>query len=256
VAGDNVSNEYAVSRANLTRDISVEPVPGPGTGSTGSAAPSPIQGIVEGSFTPLGSGAEVTLRLVSTANNKVLGSSRFVIPVAELDKRGLALYPPRNGTVITPVEFDRKQALLAPYNGKNNAFGFTIQADVLDGLYYENDFMTIRLYAEKDCYFKILQVNVNGEVQVLYPRSAKDDNFIRAGQTRRIPDNTRFRITPPFGEEYVLAAAYANPFEPTATGAVPLSSSALTRDITVEDKQTRAETKPLATAKFSYTPMP
>jgi TolB-like protein len=252
VAGDSVSNEYAVSKANLTRDIFVE-AGGPATPTQGSAL---LQGVVEGDFSPLGSDAQVTLRLVSAADNKVLGSSRFVIPKAELDRRGLSLYPPKNGALLTQAEFNAVQDRIAPYSGKNNAFGFTVKGDDLDGIYYGNEYMTMRLYSEKDCYFKILHVNVNGSVQVLYPRSPRDDNFIRAGETRRIPDNTRFRITAPFGEEYVLAAAYGSRFDIGLTEAVPLSPSGLSRDIMVEDEETHSEIKPLATAKFSYTTMP
>jgi hypothetical protein len=246
VADDETSREYAVSPVYLTRDILVEsPAQGPSS--------IPIQGIVEGDFSPLGADAQVTLRLISTTDNKVLGSSRFVIPAAELDKRRLSLYPSKNGAIISAAEFDAKQAAIAPYSGRNNAFGFTVRSDNLDGIYYEGEYMTLRVYAERDCYFRILQVNVNGNVQVLYPRSSKDNNFIRAGETRRIPDNTRYRITAPFGEEYLLAAAYRNRFDIGSIGAVPLSSSALSRDIMVEEEATRNEVPPLATAKFSYT---
>jgi TolB-like protein len=38
---------------------------------------------------------------VSASDNTVLGSSRFVIPAGELDRRGLSLYPQKDGAVIT-----------------------------------------------------------------------------------------------------------------------------------------------------------
>ena len=257
VASDNASSEYAVSQANLTRDIFVETDRPPEVADAARKQVSPlIQGVVEGDFSPLDADVEVTLRLVSASDNTVLGSSRFVIPAGELDRRRLSLYPGKDGSVITQAEFDAKQEIIAPFDGGNNTFGFTVKGDDLDGVYYEGEYMTMRLYAEKDCYFKILHVNVGGNVQVLYPRSPKDDNFIRAGQTRRIPDTTRFRITPPFGEEYILAAAYGSRFDAAAGAAVPLSSPGLSRDIVVEEEETRREMRPLATAKFSYTTMP
>lgn len=257
VAGDSLSGEYAVSQANLTRDIFVETEIPPEIADTArKQASSLIQGVVEGDFSPLNTDVQVTLRLVSASDSTVLGSSRFVIPSGELDKRRLSLYPQKDGAVITQAEFDAKQKIIAPFDGRDNAFGFTVKGDDLDGVYYEGEYMTMRLYAEKNCYFKILHVNVGGNVQVLYPRSPRDDNFIRAGETRRIPDNTRFRITPPFGEEYILAAAYGSRFDAVAGTAVPLSSSGLSRDIVVEDEETRREMRPLVTAKFSYTTMP
>lgn len=105
-----------------------------------------------------------------------------MIPAAELEKRGLSRYPPKNGAIITQAEFDAKQVAIALYNGKHKAFGFTVIADDLDGVYYNGEYMTMWVYAEKDCYFKILQVNVNGNVQVLYPRSPQNNNFIRVGE--------------------------------------------------------------------------
>jgi TolB-like protein len=252
VAGDSVSGDYAVSAANLTRDIFVEDTPVHGT-----QASVPIQGVVEGEFSPLGEDAQVTLRLVSARDNKALGSSRFVIPAAEMQKRDLSLYPPKNDTVISRAEFEAKQAAIAPFGGRDNAFGFTVKADDLDGVYHAGQYMTMRLYAEKDCYFRILHVGVGGNVQTLYPRSPGDDNFIKAGQTRRIPDNTRFKIAAPFGEEYILAAAYSSRFEAALSGgAMPPGTAGLTRDIIVEEEQSHKEMRPLATAKFSYTTLP
>ncbi|MDR1576536.1 MAG: DUF4384 domain-containing protein [Treponema sp.] len=253
VAGDDAISEYAVSAANLTRDIFVEDSP-PLPGARASVL---IQGLVEGEFSPLGEDTQVTLRLVSAADNKAMGSSRFVIPAAEMQRRGLSLYPPKNETAVSRAEFEAKQAAVAVYGGGNNAFGFTVKADDLDGVYYAGEYMTMRLYAEKDCYFRILHVGVDGNVQTLYPRSPNDDNFIRAGRTRRIPDNTRFRITAPFGEEYILAAAYASRFEAASSGgSVPLGAAGLTRDIVVEEEQSQKEMRPLAVAKFSYTTLP
>ena len=56
--------------------------------------------------------------------------------------------------------------------------------------------MTMRIYSAQDCYFRITHVDVHGNTQVIYPTNQRDNNFIRAGETRRIPDNTRFRMTP------------------------------------------------------------
>ncbi|MDR3342961.1 MAG: DUF4384 domain-containing protein [Treponema sp.] len=256
VAADSVSNEYAVSPANLARDIFVEMDTPQAAHKPVSSSSVLIQGVVEGDFAPLGQDTQVTLRLVSAVDNRILGSSRFVIPLEELHKRGLSLYPPKDDVLITPAEFDEKQSAIDSYNSKNNAFGFTVVADDLDGIYYGGEYMTLRVYAERDCYFKITHINVKGDVQTLYPRSAKDNNFIRAGETRRIPDNTRYRITAPFGEEYILAAAYSSRFAADSSPAVPLSSSSLSRNIMVEDEETHTGMRPFATAKFSYTAMP
>jgi hypothetical protein len=93
---------------------------------------------------------------------------------------------------------------------------------------------------------------VNGNMQVIYPLSPKDNNFIRAGETRRIPDNTRFRMTKPYGQETILIGAYENPFIVRPDTAAPLSTRGLVRGITVETEDTHTDMRPVATAKFTY----
>jgi hypothetical protein len=217
---------------------------------------SAIQAVVTGNYTPLDNGAEVSLQLISTAGNKaVLASQRFVIPASELERRRLSLLPEKGGAVITKAEFDAKQQAVDAYAGKNNRWAFTVTPDVLDGIYYDGDYMTMRIYSARDCYFRIIHVDVNGNTQVIYPFAAVDNNLIRAGETRRIPDNTRYSMGSPFGEELILAAAYDRPFRPSQSGTSRLSADSVTRGLTVEGDN-NAAMSPAVTAKFSYTILP
>jgi hypothetical protein len=229
VVSDEQSAAFAVSLGGLTE---------------GGATDSPVEALIAGSFSPLGADAEVQLYLARTTG-ALLGSAKFTISRADLAVRNLSLLPPKEGTVISAAEFSAKQQAIAPYDGKHNAFKFSIAPDSLDGVYHEGDYMTLRVYGERDCYFRLLQVDVEGNVQVIYPRSARDNNFLRAGEIRRIPDNTRFRLGRPFGEEYILAAAYGRPPEGDAGGR--LSGEMIRRGLYVEDNE------PLAAARFGYT---
>jgi hypothetical protein len=139
------------------------------------------------------------------------------------------------------------------YAGVGNPFRFTVQTDKAGGDYYDGDYMTMRVYSERDAYFKVSHIDVNGNVQVIYPTSPGDNNFIRAGQTRQIPDNTRFRMTEPYGQEIILAAAYNTPFTVGRQNAPePLSSYAVTRGLVVENAETQITMPPVATAKVTY----
>jgi len=255
VATESESASFAVS----TRGLAVEAAaPGDAVQAADTAAGGgAIQAVVTGSYSPLDSGAEVSVQLVSTSGNRmVLASERFVMPAAELQRRKLSLLPEKGDAVITKAEFDAKQKAVAPYAGKGNKWDFTVSPDALDGIYHDGGLMSMRLYSARDCYFRIIHVDVNGVAQVIYPTSERDNNFIRAGETRRIPDNTQFRMKPPFGEELILAAAYDRPFSlnrQPAAGA--LSVDGITRGLTVEGENS-SEMIPSATAKFSYTILP
>ena len=240
VASDSESVDFAIATRGLTID-----------------ADGAIQAVVMGNYSPLDNNAEVLLRLISTRGNKsVLASSRFLIPAAELQRRRLSLLPEKDNTVISKAEFEAKQKAVESYAGKNNKWDFTVTPDVLDGIYYDEDYMTMRLFSAKDCYFRIIHVDVNGQTQVIYPAAPNDNNFIRAGQTRSIPDNTRFRMGAPFGEEMILASGYERPFMsgPLSVSA-PLSANSIIRGLEVESDNNMMM-QPSATAKFSYTILP
>jgi len=195
------------------------------------------------------------MQLVSTSGNKVvLATSRFTIPGSELDRRRLSLLPDKGNAVISLAEFETKQQAIDPYAGRNNKWTFTVTPDVLDGIYRDGDLMSMRIYSERDCYFRITHVDVNGVTQVIYPTSSRDNYFIRAGETRRIPDNTRFRMGPPFGEELILAAAYDRQFVAGQSSGI-ISGDSISRGLFVED-DSHAQMSPSATAKFSYTILP
>ena len=241
VASEIESANFAVASRGLTVDA--------------ASVNSNIEAVVIGNFSPLDSGAEVMLQMVSTSGNKaVLASSNFVISASELERRRLSLLPETNNAVISRDDFETRQQAIGPYSGSNNRWAFTITPDVLDGIYYDGDYMTMRVYSQRDCYFRIIHVDVNGNTQVIYPLSARDNNFIRAGETRRIPDNTRYRMVQPFGEELILGAAYERPFTQGQQSGT-LSAESISRGIVVEDNN-HTNMSPSATARFSYTILP
>jgi len=247
VASDSETAEFAVE----TRGLTVE----------APAVNSSIQAVVVGSFSPLDNDAEVSFQLVSTGRNKtVLAAAGFVIPGTELSRRRLSLLPEKDTAVITKAEFDAKQTAIDPYAGRNNKFTFTATPDDLDGVYYDGEAMSMRIYSDRDCYFRIVQVDVNGDTQVIYPHSksqGKDNPFIRAGETRSIPDYTKFRMQAPFGEEYILVAAYDRPFTIQEDPGGQISNSTITRGLKVESESGgKTQLSPVATAKFSYTILP
>jgi len=138
------------------------------------------------------------------------------------------------------------------YSGSDNPFQFTVQTDKSDGIYHDGDYMTMRISSAKDAYFKVTHIDVSGQAQVIYPTSSRDNNFIKAGQTRQIPDNTKYKMTKPYGEEIILVAAYDAPFNVGKQNSAPLSNNVVMRGLIVEDAETKTNVQPVATAKFTY----
>ena len=192
--------------------------------------------------------------------NRLGGEYRLVVQATDIERAVTSI---RSATVIP----DRRFAALlekplagkagagmadALYSGAGNPWRFTVQTDRSAGDYHDGDYMTLQIYSERDAYFKVTHIDVNGNAQVIYPISPSDRNFIKAGETRQIPDNTQFRMTKPYGEEMILVGAYERPFVIQAETDAPLSNRLLVRGIVVEGENTRTDMRPAATAKFTY----
>jgi hypothetical protein len=220
--------------------------------------------VIEGSYTRLvGEGVQVRLNL--RRGGDIVRTSRFTITGAELAPLRLSDIPPNT----TDAEYAKKREMLEQY-GENgtNAYGLTITLDHPNGIYYDDDYMTFTLSASNECYFKIQQLDVNGVVQVVYPRRSSDNALIHAGETIRFPlsSSTRYHLVQPFGEEYILVEAYDLPFVISQGGAVVATSDSIsqrmqvqTKGFDVQEDEDQAGTNigtvnlsPAATAKINY----
>jgi len=72
--------------------------------------------------------------------------------------------------------------------------------------------------SEKDCYLYLLNVDSQGDFQILFPNPLHKGNFVRAGVEKKIPDETagemfEFAFREPAGEEMIKAIATLEPLE-------------------------------------------
>jgi hypothetical protein len=187
--------------------------------------------VIEGIFTPWGGGgAEISLQLYATTPDKTpLGAGVVRFSRQVMLDGDWSLLPPNT----TGDNYEEKLRLLRTYDGRDNPFVLTIRGDHEDGIYYDGDYLNLFIYAEQDCYFKVTYINAENEIMVFYPRNNRDRNFIRAGETRRIPDVGSFRLHKPFGEEYILVAAYEDPFEINPGRTAAFSATAVANSLVV-----------------------
>jgi TolB-like protein len=185
---------------------------------------------------------------------------RLVVRATDVEKavtsiRSATLKADRRFTALLENKADGKvgeSMANALYSGLDNPWRFTVQTDKTNGDYHDGEYMTMRIYSERDAWFKVTHIDVNGNAQMIYPVLPNDNNFIKAGQTRQIPDNTLFRMTKPYGEEMILVGAYEKPFVVQSNSTGPLSNNLLVRSITAERADSRTEMRPVTTAKFTY----
>jgi hypothetical protein len=211
----------------------------------------PVAAQVRGAFNlQEGDKVAVTLRLISEEDGGTLGTSRFIVPLQELTARGTSVLPPN---IAEDVHARRTQAV-SQYDNVEDQFGLTVTVDRGDAIYHDGDFMTFTVSAEKDCYIKVTHVDVAGNVQTIYPIGTRQNNFIPAGETKKIPDTGRFRLTQPYGEETILIAAYEERFElENGATVLPVSNEEISKSLKARGIQATAdELEPAAARKFNY----
>ncbi|MDR0876677.1 MAG: DUF4384 domain-containing protein [Treponema sp.] len=200
------------------------------------------QTLIYGKITQMGKEFRLVVHATDVEQAVTSLRSAMVIP----DRRFAALLEKPSGST-TGVSMAN-----VLYSGADNPWKFTVQTDKSAGEYHEGEYMTLRIHSERDAYFKVTHIDVNGNAQVIYPVTPADNNFIKASVTRQIPDNTRFRMTKPYGEETILVGAYEKPFVVQDSQAAPLTNQMLVRGLVVELENAHTEMSPVATANFTY----
>jgi len=153
---------------------------------------------------------------------------------------------------------------IAEFDTGHNGFEFSAIPDRSGAVYRDGDYMSFQVYSAEDCFFLVQVIQVDGQVKDVYPTRNNQNNRLKAGVVRTLPDGTRFRLGEPFGEEYILVSAFKEQIAVTNESVDLASANFVTRGIEVEDDQAKTggsisynrSIKPAARAKFSYTVLP
>lgn len=80
----------------------------------------------------------------------------------------------------------------------------------------EDEVLTFRVVAERNCYLGVCYVDGDGMVVRLFPNEKETDHFLKAGTPRLIPDPDKatVRATPSTGKEYVYFTASTQHWTP------------------------------------------
>ncbi|MDR1904847.1 MAG: DUF4384 domain-containing protein [Treponema sp.] len=255
---------------------------------------------IKGEYSIYGDTVDVTFTLVSASNkfstyNDIVGITAFSISVSSLEAMGIAYLPgnletmdevnaqtslfegiPLGGTSGIPISLSQVSPPPLPVSASPNkpagdntgvAASFAKPAFFAEAwpneesrTYYDGDKMTINLYASEDCYAKVYHIDVNNQMQLIFPNQTDRNNRLIANQTRTIPDNTSFVLHAPFGEENILAVFSPAQFENLEREMLypaqqatreTISRAATTRGMTVQTPD-----NPVFSVRFTYTILP
>jgi hypothetical protein len=240
------------------------------------------RGQITGRYDILGDHVDVTLLLVSDPEEKRLAATSFNISNAELKRLNLDALPEnrKNGAEVQAQADLFKNiplsppSLNTPANVPHTGAAVSAQSELMvqawpnkeSRIYFDGDVMTISLYASQDCWFKVYHIDVNNQMQLIYPNQTDKNNMLKANTKRVIPENTIFELGAPYGEETILAVFSRTPFEnlekdmvyPEPATPESINRAADRRGLTVQNKAANTPESPEKTmaVRFSYTILP
>jgi hypothetical protein len=172
-----------------------------------------------GTYSKVGRNVEVTMKLVSTDNNRVLGLATFIVAQADLDTLGLDILPPNAASEAEVREREKVFAPLAPTPSEaanaaapEAALNIAAWPNSETRTYYDGEFMTITLWADRDCYVRVAHIDSEGKTQPIYPNDYDRDNRLSANTELVIPKSSGFHMQPPYGRETILVEASLSQF--------------------------------------------
>jgi hypothetical protein len=175
----------------------------------------PKKGLIEGVFLREGGLVRVTLRLATDPDGAVLDTRDFSVSAEELERLGIAIEPEN------PKARDDLNVVMAALAGDGETDrqspavpGIHIQAwfDSESRTYMYRDPLNMTVMADRNCYFKIIHIDVNNQMKMIYPNSYDRNNYLRANVPRSVFENAGYMIYEPCGTETILVVASATQF--------------------------------------------
>ncbi|MDR2484210.1 MAG: DUF4384 domain-containing protein [Treponema sp.] len=225
----------------------------------------PQKCVIKGVFLQEGDLVRVTLQLQLVEENKhsIIESKDFSVPLAELQRLNIALLPDNFKTVEEIKEWEEiftppVPPLPAP---SANTPVFTIKAwpDSETATYIDGDAMSVTLLADRDCYVKVYHIDVNRQMQLIFPNRLNRDNYLAANTTRVIPESpVQLTLHEPFGQETIYVVASGEQFQNLEAEFVQIreASREAVRGAGLQIKPGSAQAVGTTETRFNYTILP
>lgn len=170
-----------------------------------------IQVLLGGRYFDEGAAVRVYLTLTDVQRGLVAANTQVVIPKVELPESVSVLPENYNDALYVIDELSQIQA--------SDPADFEIKLWTVRGdgaTYRDGEELVIHLFSSRDCYVKIYQIDVEQQMQLIFPNRFFPDNFIRKDRVYKIPDTRypfRFVLGEPFGTEFVKLVASTLQFQ-------------------------------------------
>jgi len=208
-----------------------------------------IQALLGGRYFDEGAAVRVYLALTDVQSGLVAAKTQVVLPKVELPDSVSVLPENYNDALYVIEELYRIQ--------ESDPADFRVKLWTVRGdgaTYRDGEELVIHLFSNRDCYVKIYQIDVEKQMQLIFPNRFFPDNFIREGRVYKIPDTRypfRFVLGEPFGTEFVKLVASTLQFRDIEEDFQQLGSP--TKEVITRGLSIRQREEQIVEAMISYT---
>ncbi|MCX7025306.1 MAG: DUF4384 domain-containing protein [Spirochaetes bacterium] len=215
-----------------------------------------VGALLHGRYYEENDGVRVRIELTGLSDGILIGTAEFRIPKRDIPA-GLPVDP---GKAAEAAAASLASIVSAGASGGSfdKRLGVSASTDRGAGaVYREGEAMSVLVTVSADAYLKVYHVDVKGAVQLIWPnRFGGGQGLVRAGAAVRIPGEGapfEFRMTPPYGTEFIKVIASTAPFAgkegdfaDLREGASDNARAAITRGLSVVGTGANASTAGVA----------
>ena len=178
------------------------------------------RGIIKGTYAKRNDTVEVSLVLVQVSGTieTSIDSKRFDFPLAELTKKGISLEPENYAEIVKQEQIfakieesdsNKTNNSTVSVNPANQAVNIQAVFNSQSMTYMHADELKLTVSADRDCYFKIIHIDVNNKIKMIFPNKDDNKNSIRANENREVfgSVNNRQILCEPYGAETIVVVA-------------------------------------------------
>ena len=172
--------------------------------------------LLSGSFNKLNDRVDVTVNL-TTPTGEGNGTQKLSLSLKEIIRWEVALEIENQENmdaleeIFTALAEEKQESAQIP----NTTQGIHIQAwfNSESRTFMHRDELKMTVMADKNCYFKIIHIDADNQMKMIYPNSSDKNNELKANIPRNIFETASYMLYGPYGAETLLVVAQSKPFE-------------------------------------------
>ncbi len=200
-----------------------------------------------GTYSLDGNKIVLKMNVFSFIFNELAGQTKVVLPLSTIPS-GVEVLP-KNHEVLSTVE-----NAIGDLYGESNLDIYVTTSRGDGGVYTDNEELVLYVLASEDCYIKIFHIDVTGKnTTQVFPNKYEVNNFLPGGRFLKFPGDQapfKFRLTAPYGAEYIKVVAGTRQFSNKGVAFQNLGMA--TRGLMLEEVK-RDDQEIMAEAEVSYT---